>query len=169
MVLRIGMIAAAAATMTAAVPFGAAAEDGKAFLAKLAGDWAGSGRLVAAVGAEPEATSCRLSGAPTAAGVSITGSCDGAARGAKLAVVLRWSEPTGEVLGTFQGGAESGTANLSGRLSGNTLTLRVSSEGGGADRMVLTLSGAGQASLRLTGKAKDGKAVDFVSLGLRKA
>lgn len=166
-VVRRRLAAVTMALSVAAVPSLAAGQDGPAFLGSLAGQWAGSGAIRSDEAAPAQATSCRLTGQPSAAGVSIAGSCDGAGRGAQLLVVLRWSHGTGEVIGSFQGGAESGTAALSGRLDGNTLTLKVSSETGAPKQMTVTLAG-GQASLKLVGRSKAGQPVELVSLGLRK-
>jgi hypothetical protein len=147
----------------------ALAQDGTAFLAKLGGTWNGGGKVAADRASPAGATSCRLTGSPSGVQVTITGVCDGAARGAQFSVVLRWSDPTKEFVGTFQGGAESGTATLSGKLSGNTLSMRVTSRDGTTSSMSLTLSGNDQVTLRVTGKDNDGKPAEFVSIALRKA
>lgn len=148
----------------------AQADDGAEFLTKLGGAWAGSGSITTDAGAAPGATTCRLQGAPSGSSISITGKCDGAAKGANLAVILNWSDAQKSFAGTFQGGAETGTASLSGRLSGNTLTMRVSSENGATSTLSLTLSGANRITLQVSGKdQKTGKPVNFVSLGLSKA
>lgn len=144
----------------------AAAQDGNAFLARLAGSWSGSGTVTTAAGATPGATTCRLTGSPSGGSVTVSGSCDGAARGATLAMVLRWSEPTQQFMGSFQGGSEAGS--LTGRLSGDTLLLTISSPGGGTNSMLLTLNGS-SATLKVNAKDTAGKSFNFVQLGLRKA
>lgn len=163
---RLGL-AAAIAVATSAMP--AHADQGTDFLAKLGGSWTGSGQVRSEPGAAPGATRCRLSGSGSGTTMTISGACDGAAKNAQVLVDLRWSAATGEVLGTFQGGGETGTANLNGRISGHSLTMRVTSQNGGTGTMVLTLSGDRAASLKVSGRdAKAGKTVTWVDVRLAK-
>ncbi len=158
----------AAALLLGAIYPAQASDDGARFVQNLAGSWAGGGTVTIGDG-EPGATNCRLSNAVNGTTVTIAGSCDGAARGANLVVVIKWSEQTREFVGSFTGGAESGTAQLNGKLNGDTLNLRVISTNGQASTMTLTLAG-NRASLRvLANDAASGKQIDVVKLALTKA
>ncbi|MEJ1161681.1 hypothetical protein [Prosthecomicrobium sp. N25] len=163
------LIAAMAFAAVVGLSAPAAAQDINGFFGRLGGAWSGSGTVKTDPAAAAGATTCRLSGTPAGQQVTITGSCDGAAQGAQLSVVLRYSDATRDFVGTFQGGTERGTASLSGRLTGNTLSMRVTSESGETSLLALTFVGAEQIALKVSGKDKGGKTVDYVSLALRKS
>ncbi|TPQ48719.1 hypothetical protein C2U72_22225 [Prosthecomicrobium hirschii] len=159
----------AAVVAAGLAPSVARADEGADFIAKLSGSWTGSGSITASGGEAPAATTCRLQGAPAGSSITVTGKCDGAAKGANLAVQLTWSGDQKTFVGTFQGGAEAGTASLSGRLSGNSLVMQVTSQNGAVSTLTLTVSGANRLSLAVSGKdSKSGKPVQYVSLGLAK-
>ncbi|WP_407050455.1 hypothetical protein [Methyloraptor flagellatus] len=162
--------AALAATLGLGLGAGSARADRNTdFLARLNGSWTGSGQVRSAPGAAPGATRCRLTGSGSGNSVTISGACDGAAKNAQIVVDLRWSAPTGQVLGTFQGGGETGTARLAGKISGRTLTMQVTSQNGGTGHMVLTFAGDRSASLKVTGRDRDaGGTVTWVDVRLSK-
>jgi hypothetical protein len=162
------MIATTALAMLLAGGGTASADDPKAFVAKLAGTWEGGGTITTDASAAPGPTNCRLDGAIAGDAVNFNGACDGAARGAKIYVALRWNDPTQQFVGEFLGGTQTGTAKLSGKLAGNTLSMQVTAQDGSVSRLVLQLSGERAIDLKLTGTA-GGKPVTFVTLGLRKA
>lgn len=96
------------------------------FLSRLAGKWQGNGTLQDGGTAKP--ISCNLTSRLQAGKLVLTGACSGAAKGAKLAGNLRWSEGAGRYLGRLQGASLSGTREVSGTRSGDTLKLRISGD-----------------------------------------
>lgn len=146
----------------------ALADEGTDFIARVSGSWSGSGTIRTGASEPPGATTCRLTGRASGASLQISGACDGAGRGANLSVSLTWVPATRQFTGSFSGGAESGTASLVGRVSGNTVTLAVQSSGCGRSNMTFSLSGA-TARLTVSGKDSTGKTVQFVALPLRKS
>ncbi|MDR3372579.1 MAG: hypothetical protein P4L98_02510 [Ancalomicrobiaceae bacterium] len=146
----------------------ASAADGAAFLTDLAGPWTGSGYIRTNAADAPASTKCGLSGTASGNQVSIEGACDGAAMGAHMAVVLRWNAALGQVLGTFQGGSEVGTANLAGKIDGTALRMQVTSASGATSRLALSKSGR-QLSITIAGNdRKTGKPVTWVQIALKK-
>lgn len=148
------------------LPQAVLADAGSDFIAKVSGRWTGAGSIRTAAAEPPAATRCTLQASGGGPTLSITGSCDGAARGANLAVSLTWVAATQQFTGTFSGAAESGTANLYGRLNGSTLNLNVTSANGGRSTMTLALNGT-SARLAVSGRA-GGRVVQFVTLNLSK-
>lgn len=125
-----------------------------ALLARLAGNWQGSGALHD--GGAPAPIACRLTGTPAGDRLRITGQCSGAAKGAKLDAELRWSDGPGLYVGRFQGASLSGTRQISGKRRGDALMLRISGDGSaqalamdfsGDDNLRLTISGPGGSRL----------------------
>ncbi len=174
MMKRKSVIAVAAAAILAAgsanLANSAPAQDGGAFLASLAGNWSGSGTVKTSKTDPAGATHCQLNGTPTGKGISISGSCDGVAKGAHLAVVLSWNAGLGEIFGSFQGAAETGTASLNGKVVGSSLQMQVTSANGTTSRMTLTKSGDKRVSLTVSGKdTKSGKTETYVSIGLARS
>jgi hypothetical protein len=162
------MIRLATLLVAVLMPHAALADAGSDFIAKLAGRWSGAGTIRVSATDAPAATSCRLNASGGAASLQISGACDGAARGANLSVSLTWVAATQQFTGTFSGAAESGTASLYGRLRGTTLVLNVTSSSGGRSTMTVALRGNTAARLSLSGRDRSGKAVQYVSLPLRK-
>lgn len=151
-----------------ALPQVAFADAGTDFLAKLAGRWSGTGTIRTAATDAPAPTKCTLQANGGGTALHISGTCDGAARGANLSVTLNWVAATQQFTGTFSGAAESGTATLYGKLNGSTLTLNVTSAGGGRSTMTLALQGV-SARLGVSGRDGAGKPVQYVALPLRKS
>lgn len=144
----------------------ALADAGTDFLAKLNGRWSGAGTIRTSASDAPAATRCSLQASGSGTSLQISGSCDGAARGANLSVTLNWIAATQQFSGTFSGAAESGTASLVGRVRGSTLSLGVTSSGGGRSTMTLTLQGTKGARLSVAGRDSAGRTVQYVSLPL---
>lgn len=163
--MKLARIVLASGTLLTAAT-SASAADGAAFLADLAGTWSGSGFIRMSAEDAPGSTHCRVSGTSSGSTINLEGACDGAAKGAHLAVVLRWNAALGEVIGSFQGGGETGTANLAGRIEGSGLRMQVTSSSGTTSRLTLTKSGT-QLSISIAG-TKNGKPVTWVQLGLKK-
>ncbi|MDR3493481.1 MAG: hypothetical protein P4L82_02665 [Ancalomicrobiaceae bacterium] len=166
--LRFARVLLVSAATLVAGSSNAGAADGAAFLADLAGRWAGSGFIRTSATDAPGSTHCHLSAVTSGSSIDIEGACDGAAKGAHLAVVLRWNADLGQVLGTFQGGAETGSANLAGRIEGTALHMQVTSSSGTTSRLSLTRSGH-QLSIVIAGKSQTtGKVVTWVQLAMTK-
>jgi hypothetical protein len=104
------MTRAIASSLIAAclVPLPAVADEGTDFIAKLTGRWSGAGTIRTSANDAPGATRCSLNASGSGAAVVISGSCDGAGRGANLSVSLKWVAATRQFTGTFSGAAESG-------------------------------------------------------------
>lgn len=149
------------------VPQAAFADAGTDFLAKLQGRWSGMGSIRTSATEAPGATRCTLRASGGGASLQISGSCDGAARGANLAVSLTWVAATQQFTGSFSGAAESGTASLYGRLNGSALGLNVTSADGGRSTMTLSLQG-NSARLTVSGRDGSGRTAQFVALSLSK-
>lgn len=118
-------------------PLAAAPQDA-ALLDRLAGSWQGQGTLQDGGGAKP--ISCSLQGRSHGAKLTISGSCSGAAKGAKMAGQLRWAEGPGLYVGRLQGASLSGTRELSGKRRGDALHLRISGDDA-ARNLALKVSG----------------------------
>jgi hypothetical protein len=147
------MIRLATLLVAVLMPHAALADAGSDFIAKLAGRWSGAGTIRVSATDAPAATSCRLNASGGAASLQISGACDGAARGANLSVSLTWV---------------AATQQFTGRLRGTTLVLNVTSSSGGRSTMTVALRGNTAARLSLSGRDRSGKAVQYVSLPLRK-
>jgi hypothetical protein len=145
------------------------ADAGTDFIAKLQGSWSGAGTIRVSANDAPAATRCALQARGGGASLQISGSCDGAARGANLSVSLNWVAATQQFTGTFSGAAESGSASLYGRLNGSTLSLAVTSSNGGRSSMTLTLQGSKGARLSVSGRDRAGRSVQYVTLPLSRS
>jgi hypothetical protein len=142
------------------------ADAGTDFIAKLQGRWTGAGTIRVSANDAPAATRCSLQARGGGSSLQISGTCDGAARGANLSVTLNWVAATQQFTGSFSGAAESGSASLYGRLNGQTLALSVTSANGGRSSMTLTLQGAKGARLTVSGRDGAGRSVQYVALPL---
>lgn len=121
-------------------------------LNRLSGSWAGKGTLRDGPAAAPDAIECTLEAATNGGTLTISGQCSGAAKGAKMAGELRWSEGPGIYVGRLQGASLSGTRSLSGKRQGDSLILRISGDAQ-ASNLAMQLSGENAVRLTVSDKA----------------
>jgi hypothetical protein len=117
-----GLAGAAVIGISATTP---AQADESAFLARFEADWSGGGKVLRRANEEAWNVTCTMTQNQAANTIDIGGNCRAAlvlskAIGAKLKV----DPATGIYKGTYVGAAE-GTAQLSGKRSGDTLTLTI--------------------------------------------
>ncbi|AXS41235.1 hypothetical protein [Breoghania sp. L-A4] len=122
-------------------------------LDRLVGSWQGKGELRDNANAEPGMIECRLETTKNGMTLTISGQCSGAAKGAKMAGNLRWSEGPGLYVGSLQGASLSGTRSLSGKRHGDSLQLRISGDDQ-ASNLTMALSGNDRVRLTVTGGNK---------------
>lgn len=105
---------------------GAASEVETDFLARLQGNWSGTGRVLAG---PDKGTSfkCSLSGKPSRTGVKISmdGKCSIGRLSARMGASIKYSEGVQKYVGRFMGGAKGNGMDIYGDRNGNSLKLRL--------------------------------------------
>lgn len=96
------------------------------FLAKLQGNWSGSGRVLAGPdrGTNFE---CNLAGKPSRTGIKISmnGKCSVGRLSARMGASIKYSEGVGKYVGRFLNGARGNGLDIYGDRAGNKLKLRL--------------------------------------------
>ncbi len=155
----------------AALSIGTAAADETEFLQRFVGSWAGSGAVQRKAEEGPKRVTCKVKGTPAQNALPISGTCRAAlVFTRKIGVDVRVDPGTGRYTGTYTG-ASIGPARVSGRRSGDVVTLTITwpkpVNGDTTASMAIRNDGAGRMSIVVTDEI-DGQKVKTTEVTMSK-
>lgn len=118
---RAAATAVALASLFFASPGNAAERE---FLSRFEGSFTGGGTVQRNAAERPNQVTCTLTGQPGASGLLISGKCGIGGFSRQIRADLRYDSATGRYSGTYVG-ASVGAAGLSGKRSGDAVTLTI--------------------------------------------
>jgi hypothetical protein len=162
----------AIAAIFAALSIGSAAADETEFLQRFAGSWAGGGNVQRKAEEGPRRVTCKVRGNPSQNALPISGTCRAALIFTrKIGVDVRVDPGSGRYTGTYTG-ATIGPARVSGRRSGDVVTLTITwpkpVNGDTTASMAIRNDGAGRMSIVVTDEI-DGRQVKTTEVTMSKS
>jgi hypothetical protein len=164
--------AIAIAAIFAALSIGTAAADETEFLQRFAGSWAGGGNVQRKAEEGPKRVTCKVKGTPAENALSISGTCRAALVFTReIGVAVRVDPGSGRYTGTYTG-SSIGPARVSGRRSGDVVTLIVTwpkpVNGDTSASMTIRNDGTGRMSIVVTDEI-DGRQVKTTDVTMTKS
>jgi hypothetical protein len=138
------------------LPALSAQADETGFLKRFDGAWSGTGLVQRKIEEGPHQVSCKMTGAPTSDGVSISGVCRAAVIFSRqIRADLRYDPGSGRYSGTYVG-AKVGPARLSGKRNGDAVILTIfwPKPVNGDKTATMTIRNPGDGNLRIVVAAK---------------